>query len=108
MDYVPDTTKDLWKFIKGGKKIPIRMKKFIEKYSFQNTEGEFSIGRESSKQWDLWRKQIKDQWLLSTIEQNCETNMKELGYFKLHNISQVRQVNKYPSVTDSCSQLPCL
>ena len=110
MNFFLELTTKLWKFLKGNpeEKVPDDLMKFIQKRSSKNTKGHFSVGRNSLKQSMSWRKEFNNQVLLSNIEQNCQNYMKELGYMKLHSITQVKQIKEYPSVTESCSQIPCL
>ena len=97
-------------FLRGSydETIPNEMQNFIKEFSNHRSNGAYLVSRNTSEQWLLWRKQMKNESLLESVEQNCGLNMKELGYIKLHNISQVQQINKHPSITNSCLQLPCL
>ena len=110
MVQISEITQRLLRFISGNsdETIPIEMQNFIKESSNHKSGGDYSVSRHTLKQWMLWRQEMKNESLLKSVEQNCGLNMKELGYIKLHNISQVQQINKHPSITNSCLQIPCL
>ena len=103
MLFFPVMLRNLWNFILDttNEEIPFEVQKWLER---KPSKREY----DPSNHWKLWRQDMTEDDFLATIEDQCGLNMKQLGYFKLHNISRVKQYEQYPSVTDSCLKLPCL